>query len=439
MGKDDNRWVVALLRVSSTDQKRGHSLVGQKLTIERYATEHGDEIDKFYDEQSRSAYKNVPRPEFDKMVEDIKNNKIKKIYVWRGDRLTRNIFLNETLHALFLKYKVTLISLTEDINYMTADGRNTERKRAVDRQGESEKTSERTCMGLMASAYSGNYPKAKPKLGWKWKNGFSPSPIEIDEEIYPEVMTIINKALHEKVGVPNLMKWLNANKFLNRKWSENTLYSWLEDPILCGTFVNRLKNPTIIIKGHSPALITEEEFQLLQQLIHQRYRTRRFTYLFKGFLECKCCGGILKVQPAHNHQGIIYLYHYCKTCNKRINETVIYEELKSQLEGMTLTKESQDLIGHLEIKQKRIVKTLKDYYQLYINDEITETQYSEQIIELQESLQLLKLQIDSLKDTGKVKFDQLALTEQRKILGNNIDRILIEWNPKKITAIKKQK
>jgi DNA invertase Pin-like site-specific DNA recombinase len=75
---------VAYVRVSSKAQ----DLSMQRAAVERVATARGDHIETWYSEK-RSA-RTIKRPELDRVRADARVGLIKKLYVYRLDRLTRS-------------------------------------------------------------------------------------------------------------------------------------------------------------------------------------------------------------------------------------------------------------------------------------------------------------------------------------------------------------
>lgn len=89
---DDKKFVVGLYpRVSTEDQFRnGHNLDEQKERMLKLCDYKNYEVYKVYEDAGISA-KNMNRPAFQEMIQDIKDEKINKIIVYKLDRLTRSI------------------------------------------------------------------------------------------------------------------------------------------------------------------------------------------------------------------------------------------------------------------------------------------------------------------------------------------------------------
>lgn len=361
------------------------------------------------------------------MIRDIKDYKIRKIYVWKGDRLTRKFIENEDLQQLFIKYEVDLVSLTEDINFKTADGRSIERKRAVERQAESEKTSERTKMGLQSSAFSGNYPKSKPKLGYKWLYDTHPSPIVIDDEASKFVIELVDKLIIEKIGVPSLVHWMNVTNFMGRKWHTTTLYYLLRDPILCGTFVDNVHAPTLTIENHTKGILTEERFNELQDCLNGRSKDKRHYYLFKQFVYCEHCSKLMVAQPTIKSNGTVYKYYICTECNRRINENVILAKLVEDLDAITLTLSDQLLLDKLKGNRNKLLDIVKKNDNLYYENYINKSEYDKIVMDVCDSLSTANNLIKNFTKNQTIRFSKLSNMDKRIFVREHIENITINF------------
>lgn len=109
-------------RVSIDDQVReGFSLDEQEEEMKRLCEYKNYQIYKVYREEGVSA-KNMNRPKFQEMIQDLKDGKINRIIVHKLDRLTRSIQDLEVICKLIEEYNCSLDSVNEEINTDTAMG-----------------------------------------------------------------------------------------------------------------------------------------------------------------------------------------------------------------------------------------------------------------------------------------------------------------------------
>lgn len=106
--KNPEAKTVAYVRVSSTVQDHGM----QRAAIERLATVNGDKIDQWIGE--KASGKTVERPMLQELRQAVKEGQIKKVYIWRLDRLTRS-GIADTLQIVeeFSAKGAELISVTD--------------------------------------------------------------------------------------------------------------------------------------------------------------------------------------------------------------------------------------------------------------------------------------------------------------------------------------
>lgn len=96
---------VAYSRVSNSKQR--DDLLRQEETIREYASKNGIKIDEYYKEIASGMNEN--RKEFNKIIEQVIENKINKIYITYKDRLTRFGF--SYFENLFKKFNCEIIVL----------------------------------------------------------------------------------------------------------------------------------------------------------------------------------------------------------------------------------------------------------------------------------------------------------------------------------------
>ena len=116
---------VAYLRVSSSNQVDGHSLDAQARLFNELCKSRGWQPVGVYREEGRSAHVESinKRPVFKQLLEDSAKNKFDAVVVHTLDRWSRN--LRVTLESLktLAEHGVGLVSITENIDYSTAQGK----------------------------------------------------------------------------------------------------------------------------------------------------------------------------------------------------------------------------------------------------------------------------------------------------------------------------
>ncbi len=106
--KKDNRSNVIYARVSTYKQK--NDLQMQINKIQKYCKDNKIDIEKIYSEVSSGI--DFERIQFNELMNDVFNHKIKNIYVSHRDRLTRLSF--KTIENIFEKFNTKIIVINDD-------------------------------------------------------------------------------------------------------------------------------------------------------------------------------------------------------------------------------------------------------------------------------------------------------------------------------------
>lgn len=210
---DDKKFVVGLYpRVSTEDQFRnGHSLDEQKERMLKLCDYKNYEVYKVYENAGISA-KNMNRPAFQEMIQDMKDGKINKIIVYKLDRLTRSIKDLEEICTFLEDNNCSLESMCEDINTSTANGKFFIRMLTIFAQLEIQRISERIKFGMVGAVKKRHFV-GRPPIGYD----------KVDKklvinDIESEVIRRIFDLYIKGIAANAITKLLNEEKALNRKW-----------------------------------------------------------------------------------------------------------------------------------------------------------------------------------------------------------------------------
>lgn len=133
------------IRVSTEDQAReGFSLGEQEEKLLQLCNFKDLEVYKVYKDAGISAKDMEHRPQFQAMLQDMKEGKINYIVAYKLDRITRSIRDLEELISVLEQYNCFLLCDRDDVNTSTANGRFFVRMLTVLSQLEIEIVSERT-------------------------------------------------------------------------------------------------------------------------------------------------------------------------------------------------------------------------------------------------------------------------------------------------------
>ena len=477
---DDKKYVVGLYpRVSTEDQFRnGHSLGEQKERMLKLCDYKNYEVYKMYEDAGISA-KDMNRPAFQEMIQDIKDGKINKIIVYKLDRLTRSIKDLEEICTFLEENNCSLESMCEDINTSTANGKFFIRMLTILAQLEIERTSERTKFGMIGAVKKGHFVGRAP-IGYD-KQDKKLVINDIESEVIRRIFDLYIKGMAANA----ITKLLNEEKALNRKWIPTLVDRILSNEIYIGNYVHRKtisveESQTFI--GVAPAIIEEEVFNIAQVQKQKNLKNykRKQTYIFMQSIKCPKCDTIMGGCSSKSHTGEKHCYYQCANCKTRVSEKKIEKQMINFLDDMldffllidntykpylyqdteSELKKCNKIIDELETKEKRIKKAFVDgiVEEVELKDELDFIKNQKKMTEekikdlsIKESSEDHKNEmrlIYNLKQLEQIKYksyhvrknklwDKLPKEQKQELVFKYIDNISIEIDKKKNVFIKK--
>lgn len=300
--------IAAYIRVSTNEQaEEGYSIPAQRNRLEAYSLSQGWEIVKWYVDEGESA-KDLNRTDLTRLLKDIKLGIFDCVLVYKLDRLTRSVMDLFTLLDTFDKYNIKFKSATEVFDTTNAMGRLFITIVSALASWERENLGERVSMGMMQKAREGKWTVANPPLGYVSNDSvltINPSEAAIVKEIYTLYLS--------GMGMWKIAGNLNDRGLYPRSgkpWNQGPISYILKNPIYIGTtrYNYRVhKDQYFEIENVAPAIITVEEYELVQKMIrnrsqvHPRQATSKF--IFSKVLKCSRCGSTLIGNTSTSKRG----------------------------------------------------------------------------------------------------------------------------------------
>ena len=237
---------------------------------------------------------NTNRPALQKLLEDIKNQKIDIVVVYKIDRLTRSLMDFSKLVEIFDEYDVTFVSVTQSFNTTTSMGRLTLNVLLSFAQFEREVSAERIRDKISASKRKGMWMGGNPPIGYE----INDRKLLINKEEAQTARYLFNTYL-ELGCVAKLKQKLDLTGIFSRKrkskrgnvlggkpYSRGALYSILKNPI----YIGKIRHKDKIYDGQHEAIIPEDIWNAVQEKLknqavttNKRQKSRE-TNLLKGLL-----------------------------------------------------------------------------------------------------------------------------------------------------------
>ena len=415
------------IRVSTEDQAReGFSLPEQEKRLRAMCEYKGYEIYDVYEERGISAKTGNYRPEFERLLQDIKDKKCNTIVVLKLDRLTRSVFDWEKIIRFLEENDAYLDCANDDINTTNANGKMISRILTSVSQNEIERTSERTKIGLAGAIASGHIPHKSP-FGYKRVDKI----LVPDEATKDEIIRIFN-LYHEGNSYQTISNLYNKEKVLGKtNWKDSTILKIIQNEIYKGDFVHgkRTNNPTYYENVVEPIVSKElwEECQVQKKRNSRNYK-RDKDYLFLQKLKCPKCQRILGGNATRKKNGNVYYYYQCHDCKITIREKDIEKEFDRFIVDIQEYDAvvNQTLLPMIQTKldnpKEKLIKELKEQQQkqerirkAYVNGSFTIKEYDEEREIVEQAISNIETKIKNCEVCNELKFTPEDILIKRDI------------------------
>jgi len=354
------------IRVSTEDQaKEGYSLEVQKEYLESFAKREGIEVFKIYQDDGISGY-STERPALKELLKVAKEKKFDLVLVYKIDRFSRNLKDLLNLVDELSTYGVGFKSATEPFDTTTSAGKLMFQQLGSFAEFERNRIAERVFPGMVKGVQRGNWQGARyAPYGYAYNK--EKKLLEIGEEESKVVKLIYTMFLCDK-SIRSITEYLTRKGYRNRKgniFSTKLIGDILKNRIYTGKLVwnahfydktqktkkgyRYIKNPpekVIISQGKHQPIISEEDFELVQEKLKARRVERRKKvndYPLSGLLYCaKCNHKYLGISSISNHRtGVKKRWYRCmgpyRSFIRCKNKSVKAQEIESEVEEILET------------------------------------------------------------------------------------------------------
>ena len=415
------------IRVSTEDQAReGFSLPEQEKRLRAMCEYKNYDVYDVYEERGISSKTGHYRPEFERLLQDVRDKKVNTIVILKLDRLTRSVSDWEKILTFLEENDAYLDCANDEINTTNANGKMISRILTSVSQQEIERTSERTKIGLAGAIKVGHIPHQAP-LGYKHED----KKLVIDYATKDVAIRIFNM-YHDGLSYKKISNILNEEKVLDKtNWRDSTILNILENPIYKGDFIHgrRTKKPTYYFDVVEPLVSKEywEECQV-QQKKNSRSFQRTLTYLFMQKLKCPKCKRILGGKATTKKNGNSYYYYYCHDCKISFKESEIEKTIDEYMDSIV---EYDSIVNQYflpMIKQKienpkeeleKELKSQKSKFdrirEAYINEVFTLKEYNQERKKVEDIINDLETKLNETEVCEKLKFTPNDILVKRDI------------------------
>jgi site-specific DNA recombinase len=318
--------VICYKRVSTEEQREsGFSLQHQERSMRDWCARKNYNIVQVFTEDFSG--KNFDRPEWNKLMKYIKQNKnsVDLVLCYRWDRFGRN--LSDSLDVIKsldkLGVNVQASDQETEMNSDDPDAMFMKVFQLLFPEIENRKISKRTLEGMRSGMLEGcwmggspigydNYRTAKPDE----KSSLIPNK---DAELVKEAF---DKMASGGFSADEIRRWLNEKGL---KMVKQSMLNMIRNVAYIGKLkIPKYKGqPEQVVNGLHPPIVTEETFWRANDVLDGRKKNWDFKsdktdiYPLRGFLKCAIHHTNLTAYPSTGRKGKIYHYYICKQCRTK--------------------------------------------------------------------------------------------------------------------------
>ncbi len=422
--------MIAIYARQSIDKKDSISIEGQidQCKKEVDAAAYKTYVDKGY------SGKNTERPEFRRMMEDIKRGNIDKVVVYRIDRISRAILDFGRIIETFKSYNVEFSSQTEKFDTSTPIGMAMLNIIMVFAQLERETIQQRIRDNYYARGERGFYMGGVPPLGYNkepaYIHGKKTSMLVPDAERAILVAEIYDLYAYEALSLGQISRYLNEKGIAAARggsWDSGKISRLLSNPVYVkgdaeiythyknrgckmsndieeyvggnGCFLygkrdsssrkfTNVENHTLSLAPHQGIVDSITFLKCLQKLeSNKQVRNAgksKHTWL-SGLLKCKYCGNAVKVSCVYNEN--VYM-----KCTGQV--------IRNDCKGLGGAVKARDIERLVEFQLFSLLKNKKTVFKKAAKLNLTAVnRYKIEIIKIEEQINNL---VDQLAQGGKI-------------------------------------
>ena len=395
-----NYKAAAYLRLSKEEynnEKESNSIINQRQIIDNYLKEHKEyKLVDYYVDDGYSGT-NFDRPEFQRMLEDIKNKKIDVIIIKDLSRLGRNyIETGNFVEVVFPAMGVSVISVDEDYEIDSSDyyGNDYVPLKNLFNDMYAKDISKKVRSSLIVKKHNGEFVGKLAPYGYT-KNPKNKHKFLIDKNVSHIIikifdMTLDGKSRREVADFLNQNDILTPSEYLNiktnkdvtvmKKWNSEMVNSILRNENYTGTLfqgkkrklnyrvnkkINIDKDNWIVTKNHHEAIISKEKFDKVQEILDRKSKVNKdgSIDILSGILKCKSCGSNMIKRTSKGK-----VYYYCsnyyrkKNCenNKSTSKSIVEEFIKKELNITEITRLNIDNnIKYISVFSNNVIEIVK--------------------------------------------------------------------------------
>lgn len=274
----------------------------------------------------------MKRPALQRLLEDVKNDKVDMIVVYKIDRLTRSLLDFAQLIKIFDAHDCSFVSVTQHFNTCDSMGKLTLHILLSFAQFEREVSAERIRDKIAATKKKGMWTGGSVPLGYDVENKklvVNPEEAKVVRYIFEEYLRCrsevqVSRNAKEMGYHSKPRKLPSSSEPVNIAFNHAIVNNMLRNPI----YIGKIPYKNELFDGLHEAIIPMDLWNQVQEL-KRLNKGDRFTpsrsvknSLLKGLVECTCCGTMTPTRTKKDNKYYEYYtstravkegYHLCRT------------------------------------------------------------------------------------------------------------------------------
>lgn len=314
----------ALYARISSDDGTALGVARQLEDCRREAERRGWAVASQYVDNDVSAFSGKARPEFDRLLADVRAGRVGAVVVWDVDRLTRTPRELEAVIDLFDAHRVDLASVGGEIDLGTPQGRLTARLKGAVARHEVEQSSRRLRRKMQERAEAGK-PHGRVAYGWRRVDG-----VDVLDDAEAAVVREIARRLLARESARSVWRDLNARGVPSpggAAWSGAILRQTMLRERNAG---RRTHRGEVVGKGAWEAIVDDDTHDRVVALLRDPERVvsrgseRR--WLLSGIARCGRCGTPMQVNHGGGRAGAAYTCPGCHRVRRAVHHVDAFVE-----------------------------------------------------------------------------------------------------------------
>lgn len=343
---------------TDTEDKQVQSLDDQVKYMTEVAQREGLHIVGEPIRESLSAKRPGARPKFNALLNEIEGGKIDGIILWKLDRASRNPFDSGRIQQLLQDGKLQHIQ-TNEKSYFPEDNAIVFSVEAGMSNQYIRELATNTKRGMLSKAEKGDKPGVPP-IGYL--NDRLAKVIVADPANFKLVRILWDKMLTGTYSMAQLVDIAEFDLNIRTPIRGKTGGKPLSYSALCVMFRNPFYKKRLMFnkteyKGNQPRMVSDEEFERVQQIIDPVHTTRpkdtNLNFQLRNLFKCGECGFAITAEQKFKTikstgERKAYIYYHCTGRNKKANcnqrhlhvpEDELMRQIKEKLSKFTIKPE----------------------------------------------------------------------------------------------------